>query len=155
MMTKHLCPHFPSLTCSITPFTVLENSRLLLRLSIPLCTHWPNLAHFQCPWTLFIILLTYYSFLIFWSHHMACRILVPWPGIEPMPPVLEAQSLNNWTTREVPLYHSEGKVSFFSVLTSSYIPFNKMGYPKLRIISWLAFTESREHLAVWNIASFN
>ena len=28
-------------------------------------------------------------------------ILVPWPGIKPMPPALEAQHLNHWTTREV------------------------------------------------------
>ena len=33
---------------------------------------------------------------------MACRILVPWPGIEPMPPTEEAWSLNQWTPREVP-----------------------------------------------------
>ena len=25
---------------------------------------------------------------------------VPWPGIEPMPPALEVQSLNHWTIRE-------------------------------------------------------
>ena len=30
------------------------------------------------------------------------RILVPWPGIEPMPPALEAENLNHWTTREAP-----------------------------------------------------
>ena len=30
---------------------------------------------------------------IFWPHYAACRILVPWPGIEPMPPELEAQVL--------------------------------------------------------------
>ena len=28
--------------------------------------------------------------------------LVPWPGIEPQPPVLGAWSLSHWTTREVP-----------------------------------------------------
>ena len=33
---------------------------------------------------------------------MACGILVLWPGIEPRPPALEAQSPNHWTTREVP-----------------------------------------------------
>ena len=27
-------------------------------------------------------------------------ILVPWPGMEPMSPVLEAQSLNHWIARE-------------------------------------------------------
>ena len=29
---------------------------------------------------------------------------VPWPGIEPGPPALVAQSLSHWTTREVPIY---------------------------------------------------
>ena len=34
---------------------------------------------------------------------MACGILVPQPGIEPIPSAVEAeaQSLNQWTTREV------------------------------------------------------
>ena len=31
-----------------------------------------------------------------------CRILVPWPGIEPMPPAVEVWSSNHWTAREVP-----------------------------------------------------
>ena len=30
--------------------------------------------------------------------------LVPWPGIEPRPPALGAQSLSHWTTREVPVF---------------------------------------------------
>ena len=34
--------------------------------------------------------------------HVACGILVPQPGIEPLLPATEAQSLNHWTTREVP-----------------------------------------------------
>ena len=33
---------------------------------------------------------------------MACGILVPQPGIKPVPLAMEAQSLNHWTTREVP-----------------------------------------------------
>ena len=33
---------------------------------------------------------------------MACGILIPQPGIKPLPPALEACSLNHWTTREVP-----------------------------------------------------
>ena len=38
----------------------------------------------------------------FWSCQVACRILVPWPGIEPVPPAVEVQSFNHWTTNEVP-----------------------------------------------------
>ena len=32
---------------------------------------------------------------------MVCRILVPQPGIEPMPPAVELQSPNHWIVREV------------------------------------------------------
>jgi len=35
-------------------------------------------------------------------HPVAFGILVSWPGMEPMPPALEMQSLNHWTAREVP-----------------------------------------------------
>ena len=33
--------------------------------------------------------------------HMACGILVLWAGMEPVPPAMEAQSLNHWPAREV------------------------------------------------------
>ena len=35
----------------------------------------------------------------------ACGILVPQPGMEPMPPTVEAWSLNHWTAREFPKEH--------------------------------------------------
>ena len=35
---------------------------------------------------------------------VACRMLIPWPGIEPRLPAVEAQSPNHWITRE--LLHS-------------------------------------------------
>ena len=34
--------------------------------------------------------------------HVACGILIPLPGIEPVPPAVEARSPNHCTTREVP-----------------------------------------------------
>ena len=33
---------------------------------------------------------------------MVCGILVPQPGMEPVPPTVEAWSLNHWTVREAP-----------------------------------------------------
>ena len=36
------------------------------------------------------------------SHHAACRILVPQPGIKPMILAAEARTLSRWTTREFP-----------------------------------------------------
>ena len=37
---------------------------------------------------------------VFWLHPEPCRILVPQPGIEPMPPELEGQRLSHLSTRE-------------------------------------------------------
>ena len=37
----------------------------------------------------------------FLLHCAACKVIVPWPAIKPMPPALEGQSLNLWTAREV------------------------------------------------------
>ena len=37
-----------------------------------------------------------------WTLSCSIRELVPWPGTEPRPPPLGAQSLSHWTTREVP-----------------------------------------------------
>ena len=35
---------------------------------------------------------------------MACQVLVTLIGIESVPPALEAQGLNHWTTRGVPIH---------------------------------------------------
>ena len=45
----------------------------------------------------------FYLFIIFWPRCAACRTLVPWPGIEPVPPSVEAYNLNHWNAREVPI----------------------------------------------------
>ena len=39
--------------------------------------------------------------IFFRPHHSACVILVSHPGIEPELHMVEAQSLNHWTTREI------------------------------------------------------
>ena len=51
---------------------------------------------------------------MFWFFgHEACRILVPWPGIDPAaPPKMEGWSLNHWTARE-------GAIAIFHLLTLS------------------------------------
>ena len=41
-------------------------------------------------------------FFFVWLHSMGCRILAPQPGIKPMPSAVKAQSLNRWTTWEIP-----------------------------------------------------
>ena len=39
--------------------------------------------------------------IFFFFGGVAFGILIPRPGIKPMPPAVEARSLNHWTTREV------------------------------------------------------
>ena len=60
----------------------------------------------------------FFFFLIFvWlCQGLSCGMgdLVPWPGIEPRAPVLETQSLNPCTTREVPA-HPEFIAALFTV----------------------------------------
>ena len=41
-------------------------------------------------------------FTFMWTLGCSTWNLVPWPGIEPGPPVLGVQSLSHWPTREVP-----------------------------------------------------
>ena len=49
------------------------------------------------------------------------KILAPQPEIKPMPPAVEAQSLNHWTIREVPqngvFEHVVGQNSWALVIT--------------------------------------
>ena len=47
-------------------------------------------------WDLFIYFFIY-------GRTAACGILVSRPGIEPVPPAVEAWSPNHWTTKEFPL----------------------------------------------------
>ena len=54
--------------------------------------NWHSVA---VRWQLFKVLFIYFG-------NMACGILVLQPGIEPVPPAVEAWSLNHWTSREVP-----------------------------------------------------
>ena len=58
-----------------------------------------------------------------WSLSYGMWDLVPWPGIEPGPPALGAQSLSHWTTREAPECKVfEGKVSRDNICHLYYIP---------------------------------
>ena len=39
---------------------------------------------------------------IMWPYHVACGILVSWPGIESVRLAMNLQSYNHWTTTEFP-----------------------------------------------------
>ena len=77
--------------------------------------------------SLFFCLFFFWGF--FGPCFAACGILVPWPGIEPMPPAVEAWSLNRWTPGKSLLFsflclfpHS------FTFSTSLYTEFCELAY---------------------------
>ena len=57
----------------------------------------------KCWWNpnyrFFLLWLVLFFFL---PYHEACWILVPQPGVEPVPPAVEAWSLSHWTASRVP-----------------------------------------------------
>ena len=57
-------------------------------------------------------------FLVFWPCFTACKLLVHQPEIKPTPPSVEAQSLNHWTTREIPRHQFE--TVWDGIITSSW-----------------------------------
>ena len=68
----------------------------------PLGLHWKAnhcaCGYARCPTSPNSLHLFWFVFL---PHLVTLKILVPWPGIEPMLPAMEAWSFNHWTTREV------------------------------------------------------
>ena len=77
---------------------------MLLYLTLFSMLHSPN----------FVLKIHKYNFILFyfWPHCTACGILVPWPGIEPMPSVVKVLSPYHWTTREFPILFLKNSISF-------------------------------------------
>ena len=73
-----------------------------------------------------ILLCLFFSFL-FWPHHVACGILVPWPETEPRSSAMRGQNPNHWITREFPLMpflkHKVFEICFFLVVIAGVVVF--------------------------------
>ena len=75
--------------------------------------HFTNIFKFYFIWLWWVLVVATGSsiFVVTWrtfscsmqTHSCGVWDLVPWPGTEPRPPALRAQSLSHWPTREVPL----------------------------------------------------
>ena len=55
-----------------------------------------------CIYMYVCVMFSFFSsfFLSFWLHCVACEILLPWPGIEPMPLAVETWTPSHWITKE-------------------------------------------------------
>ena len=75
-----------------------------------------------------------FSYLFIYGHTL-CEILIPRPGIKPVPPALGAWSLNHWTARKVPSllqYHwAFGDVWSKKIPPQSILEFNNYLYYKI------------------------
>ena len=95
------------------------------------------LTHLLYLFLKFIVL-----FFSFWPSPKACGILVPRPGIQPMPSAVKAWSPNHWTAREVPIcwvFHFANLPLKCSTQTEKYMN------PKC--IAWWIFTSGHTHVA--------
>ena len=80
-------PHPPNRISRYTAVSITFTFLPLLGLKFPT----------PCFSNVFYVVQLYFS----WPHRVACGILVPWPGIKPRPPAVEAQSPNHGIAREV------------------------------------------------------
>lgn len=74
------------LVATVSDTTELENISIIIGRS----TEGHSLENYTPPTFLFF----------FFLDHTACRILLPWPGIEPMATAVKVPSPNQWTARE-------------------------------------------------------
>ena len=63
--------------------------------------------------------------------------LVPWPGIEPRAPALEALCLSLWTTREVPLLSTLASSYQESLMVYVYLPWRIISFLNVERNLWL------------------
>ena len=68
----------------------------------------PGSGHYV-PSNAYSFIYIFYKLILFLA--APCRILLPWPRVEIPPPVLETQSLNHWTAREVPTVFKNVKIN--------------------------------------------
>ena len=89
----------------------------------------------------FLSLLPFFFF--FWLHFKACSTLVPTSGIKPVLLAVEAQSLNHWTTREVP------KVLIFRILSTSLVAVDKIRNLSAAASPYSFHQWPLSHLCLW------
>ena len=61
----------------------------------------------------------FFIFIFSWTQRAGYGILVPWPGIKPVPFASEVWSLNHWITRDIPImmYYPLYIIIIFDLLT--------------------------------------
>ena len=89
---------------------------------------WSSPKGHQCP-----LGNTIFPFFYFLPCHVAYRILVPQPGIKPMPPAVEAQYLNHQTTWDIPRNITN---PWAAVASEALLPPNPPLVPHCELCHW-------------------
>ena len=86
-------------------FVWLNFTQIMSTRSTHICQKWQDFL-LSYGWTIFcyVSMSLSPSFFFFFLAASQC-VKLPWLGIEPLPPTVKAQSLNHWTTRDVPMSH--------------------------------------------------
>ena len=103
---------------------------------------WSNMLHcLFSTQTHFILFLT---FPLFWPCYLACRILVPLPGIKPGAPAEKCRP-EHWTSRDFLTIHvcSVASVMFSSLRPYGLWPTRLLWILQARILEWAAISSSR------------
>ena len=87
---------YSSVYVSIFNSLTIPSQYIFLKIS------YPKITYFISIWFTCFLLLLFLFVCLFWLCCRAYKILVPWPGITPMPPAVEAWSPNRWTISKVP-----------------------------------------------------
>ena len=104
---------------------IFHSKTLLFSHNIVWCQHTSYICHF---------------FFFFFFSLIVCGILAPWPGFEPIPFAVKAQSLNHWTTREV--------LSFFKKKNKQTKPFIHLGASGLSCDTQVIWDLSLRHVGL-------
>ena len=83
---------------------------------------------------------SHFFFFFFRPHCAARRILVPWPGIKPVPPSFEVQLVNHWTSSEIP------KVSLLVLPSTLILSFTEI------LLILLIFRKIEKTVIYWTCA---
>ena len=84
--------------------------------------------HLQRLQALFLFILCCCCLFCFFGH-VACGILVPWPGMEPIPTTVGMQSFNRWTKKRSPCILFSFKHLWYLLFHIIFVYFNTVCMP--------------------------
>ena len=108
-------------------------------------------------WKKILVYPGFFVLFCFELNHAACGVLVPWSGVELMSPVMEAQTRNHWTAREIPRFVYFQKKKIYSntehtisslAQQGSLVCCSPQDLEEFKWLEWLDWTGLKFHLLI-------